>query len=94
MATLKINTFTSYTLSREEETSGSIYTNLQRMVLQNHIATIAEQKLGLVFNPQNPLDMGLQDSYLTGQMQMLQTLLQNSTDAEHEIASPSPSASQ
>jgi hypothetical protein len=51
--------------------------------LQNERAKIAEQKLGLIFNPINPIDFGLQQSFLEGQLVALQYLIDLSEEVSN-----------
>ena len=87
MATLKPHIFSSYFLTADEITSGTILTQLQKFVIQNQISILAEQKLNLVFDPLNPADFGIQTSFLAGKIESLLFLLADSDDAEKAIAS-------
>ena len=84
MAILQSNSFSSWKLSPEEAISGTILSTLQKAVIQNRVAQIAEQKLGLIFDPVNPADRAIQDSYLKGQIDVLTFVLQSSEEAEIE----------
>ena len=69
------HTFNRYELSDEELRAGQALTFSNQAVIQNLIATIAEQKLQLVLDPQNITDFAMQEAFLRGQIDILQHLL-------------------
>jgi len=71
----KVNTFTSYELSKEEYISGCTLNYLTLSVIQNLRSELAEEKLNLTFTPNNVLDYTQQEAYLKGQIDMLNHLL-------------------
>ena len=69
------HTFNRYELNDEELRAGQALTISNKAVIQNLIATIAEQKLQLVLDPQNITDFAMQEAFLRGQIDILQHLL-------------------
>ena len=86
MAKLVPNTFSLYQLTEEEETNGTILNTNHKAVIQNSIAFFAEQKLALIFNPNDPQDFGIQTAFLAGKIEALQHLLINSDEMETTVA--------
>lgn len=77
--------FSYWKLNPQEELNGRILNQLQKQVIQNELARIAELKLGIKFDPQNPVAFAQQEAEFTGQMGILQWLLANSESAEEEL---------
>lgn len=73
--------FTRYKLSNDEVKAGIVFTDLQRCYLCNLRADIAEQKLALVYTPQDPVGYAQQQAELMGQLLLLDTLI-SSSDAQ------------
>lgn len=69
------NTFTTYALSEDEVKQGQQLTSLNVAVLQNQRAQIAEEKLSLVFTPNDVLSYTQQEAYLKGQLDLLSYIL-------------------
>ncbi len=69
------NTFTTYSLSEEETKLGQQLSSLNVSVLQNQRAQIAEEKLNLVFTPNDVLSYTQQEAYLKGQLDLITYLL-------------------
>jgi len=86
MAQLIPNVFSSYALTTQEEEQGQILTAIQKMVLQNKLSTIAEEKLHLTYSAAEPLRYAQQEAELTGQLGILQWLLDTSNQVEESIA--------
>jgi hypothetical protein len=86
-APLVINSFTQYALTEEQTLQGSILTPLQVMVIHNQLTAIAEEKIGIKFDPDNIYTFAQQEAELTGQIGILRYLLETS-----ELASKSVSA--
>jgi len=86
MATLQANSFASFKLSEQEEENGQILTLNQKMVLQNKLADIAIQKLNLVLDPANIDDFKMQNSYLQGQLDVMNWQLETSVSVEQDLA--------
>jgi len=80
------NTFTTYHLTEEEQAQGQILTSANIMVLQNLVASAAEEKLALKFDPINPLVFTQREAELMGQIGILKFLI--------ELATPGPVPSQ
>lgn len=80
------NSFTSYDLTPEEVQIGSIFTGLQKQVLQNYLATYAEERLQLDFDPLNPHNFAQQEAEKKGVIQFIQYILQMSDTAAEEQA--------
>lgn len=94
MATMIVNSFTTYELTEEEELHGTILTTAQEQVLQNKRAMIAEEKLALEFDPERPKDFIQQDAYKKGQLDLITYLLDASEAAKVAYASDSSSQSE
>lgn len=86
MVQLIPNSFSSYNLSTEEEETGSVLNYLQKAVLQNKLAIIAQDKLNTVFDPLNPTAFAQQEAYLRGQMEVINWLLDSSLQLEELAA--------
>jgi len=86
MAQLIPNTFSSFSLTPEEEESGSVLNGYQKMVLQNKLSQIATQKINEVYDPLKPLIFVQQIGYLQGQLDIISWLLDSSNTIEEEIA--------
>lgn len=84
MATIIPNTFTSYQLSDEEVSQGTMLTIVQKQVLSNRQANIAEEKLRLEIDPEHPLAFIQQEAYLKGQLELLDYILEDSATMEEE----------
>lgn len=67
--------FTRYDLTLEEELSGVQFTETQRMFMQNLLATAAEEKVRLKYDPQNPQTFLQREAELQGNILTLETLL-------------------
>jgi hypothetical protein len=79
------NLFTSYKLSDAETLQGSILTHQQKCVIQNEISQVAENIIGLIFDPTNPAKFTQDDSFLKGQMSVLRVMLLRSDESEQAI---------
>lgn len=88
MSTLLPNSFSSYDLTLNEQLIGSVLTNTQIEVIQNEIALLAEEKLQLKLNPDNPQQFIQRESYMRGQIDQLQFTLAKSTSAVEQLNSP------
>lgn len=78
------NDFSQYEFTPEEERSACTFTDLQLCYIQNQIASIAMQKATLKIDVNNPLSFAQEDSYLTGQIEILQHLLEVDSIAKDE----------
>ena len=87
MAQLIPNSFSTFSLSADEEESGQVLNLNQKMVLQNKHAAIATQKLNQVFNPADVTDFGIQTAYLQAQLDLINWLLETSSEVEEQIKS-------
>ena len=85
MPTLITNQFTSYTLSQREELEGSVFSTLQKQVIQNELSLIAAQKMALDYDPLNPVSFAQSEALLKGQLQVYTLLLEKSEVAEKEL---------
>lgn len=83
MAQLNVGQFTSWNLSEQELFSGSILNYLQKQVIQNDLARIAEQILTLRFDPNNQNQFVQDDAFLKGQLALLRHMLDRSAEAEN-----------
>ena len=82
MAVIQQNSFTSFNLTDDELKEGSKLTIPQIQVIQNLIATTAEDKLMLEFTPDKPLEFAQQEAYKRGQLDILRHLLDASEFAK------------
>ena len=87
MATIEIGTFTRWKMTDQEILSGSILSYPQKQVLQNELANIADQILGLIFDPLNPHDFVQQQAFLSGQMSIIRVQLDRSDVSEKQLSS-------
>ena len=85
MAQLIPNSFSSYNLSPEEEESGQVLNSNQKMVLQNKLCAIAEEKIRLTYDSTMPIVFAQREAELQGQMSVIQWLLDSSEKIEEEI---------
>lgn len=85
MTNLKLNTFSSFDLTDEEERQGSMLSITQKQSIQNKIAVIAEEKINLEIPINITTEFIQQEAGLRGQMQSLQYLLECSTYTEVAI---------
>lgn len=76
------SSFHRINLSPVEAISGAIFNSMQIAVIQNLRVDIAEQKLALKFTPNDVLDYTQQESFLTGQLEILQYLIDSSQAAQ------------
>lgn len=82
MAELSIGSFTQWKLSDHEILQGGILSPQQKQLLQNDLATTAEQILNLRYDPASPLEFVQEDANLKGYMQAIRAILTRSDDAE------------
>lgn len=82
MPKLSVGTFTHYDLTPKEILAGSILTLDQKAVLQNELAMIAENRINIDYDPQNPLKFAQDESFLKGQMSIIRVMLLRSQEAE------------
>jgi hypothetical protein len=85
MATVKQNTFTSYEFTTREMLSGSILTTEQKNVIQNELASIAEQRLAIDYDPEHQLAFVQQEAFLKGQISILRVMLIRSDECEMQL---------
>ena len=69
------HSFNRYELSQQEQEAGSAFTLSNQAVIQNLLASCAEEKLHLVLDPQNVTAYAQQEAYLRGQLDILRHLL-------------------
>jgi len=75
------SSFTKYTLNPQEEQSGMILNDSQLAVLHNLRTDIADQKINLDFTPNDVLGFTQQEAFLSGQLKLLQHLIDRSEEA-------------
>ena len=75
------NTFSTYSLTPQEQRAGMMLTPMNIAVIQNLRSSIAEEKLNLVFTPNDVLSYTQHESYLKGQMDILSHLLNCNEEA-------------
>lgn len=69
------HSFNKYLLTDEETRSGHILTESNKAIVQNLIADAAQSKLNLILDPLNINAYVQQESYLKGQIDILNYLL-------------------
>ena len=82
MASIANSTFTHWNLSSEEILQGSILSQSQKQLLQNELATIAEQIVNLEYNPSNSMEFVQHDAHIKGQMSVIRYMLLRSDESE------------
>jgi hypothetical protein len=83
MAILNTQTsFVSWILTPEEEAQGSVFSLTQKQLIQNRIAVLAEEKLALTYDPNEPMKFLQTEAELQGQIGILKYLLTMSQDVE------------
>lgn len=75
MAQIINNKFTAYKLSPEEEALGYLFNENNLYMLQNELAAIAETKLNLKLDPNNPMEFMQQEAFIAGKMDLLSYFL-------------------
>lgn len=70
------SSFVKYTLTGDEKKAGSCFSSEQKAVIQNLIADLAEEKVSLTYDPQNPLQFTQREAELAGQIGILKYLLE------------------
>jgi len=88
MAQTIVTSFTAYDLTEQEGLQGSILNTLQRQVMQNQLATIAEEKLRLEFNPEHPLLFAQREAELRGKLDLLDFLMEASETSNAILNNP------
>jgi len=92
MAVLTTCTFSRYIQSEAEFLEGCSLNLSQTQRVQNLLADIADQILGLTFDPKNPSDFAQQDSFLKGQLSAYRHLLEASSEAAQTFRNVSDSS--
>jgi hypothetical protein len=77
------NSFTTYKLSEDEQRQGFNLTSLTTAILQNLRSQIAEEKLNLVFTPNDVLTFTQQEAHLKGQLDVLNYLLASAEESQN-----------
>ena len=77
--------FTTWELTIEERAAGESLQPEQIAVLQNDIAEAAAQKVGLKYDPANPLQFLQKEAELAGRILILQYLLTRSASAQERL---------
>ena len=85
MASIAVGTFTHWTLSTQEVLQGSILSHSQKQLLQNELATIAEQIVNLEYDATKPMEFVQNDAHLKGQMSIIRFLLLRSDESEKQL---------
>ena len=81
MAAIIPNQFTTWQLNDEESIQGSILTITQKQVMQNHMASIAAEKLSAAFDVENELKTVQEEAYNRGQIDLCMYFLDQSDSA-------------
>lgn len=75
MPQLKATTFTAYVFSESELSAACTFSSLNILYLKTIQADAAQQKLNLILDPYTPLKYTQDESFLAGQIAILQHLL-------------------
>lgn len=75
MPQLKASTFTAYVFSEQELQAACAFSSLNILYIKTIQADAAQQKLNLVLDPYLPLKYTQDESFLAGQIAILQYLL-------------------
>lgn len=78
----KPQSFSYLQLTDQQQAEGQILSTNQKFVIQNQRATIAEQLLGLEFDPTNVTKFAQEQAFLQGQLAVFKWLLDASVAAE------------
>lgn len=81
------NTFTSYHLDPREDLEGCAFNMVQLAKLRNRLSTAAQLKLNLAVEERNERDFFNQHAYYSGQIYVLQLMIDESESAIRELAS-------
>lgn len=85
MSQIIVNTFTQFQLTEQEQLSGTLLSNEQKMFIQTEISKLAEQRLALAPNPESYAEFIQQEAYLKGQIDSYKYLLDCSKASEDAI---------
>lgn len=81
-----LNSFVSYEFTPRELLEANLLNPLQKQMIQNEMSQVAQQILGLKYLPQDPLSFVQEDSFLKGQLSILQTLLERCSESELQLS--------
>jgi hypothetical protein len=79
------SSFHSWILTPKETLIGSVFSLLQKQVLQNQICSMAEERISLRYDPTNPSIFIQRDAELQGQIGILKYLISLSDEAEKQL---------
>lgn len=82
------SSFQSWILSENETLQGCVLTTLNAHVIQNQIASYAQERLNLELDMTNPTRFVQQEADLKGKIAALRYLLDLSESAQKQIAAP------
>ena len=85
MAVLIPNQFSTYELNEEEALQGCILTITQKQVMQNHLASIASEKLAAAYDVTNELKSVQEEAYNRGQIDLCMYFLSQSESAVDDL---------
>lgn len=88
MANLAENSFSSYLLTEDEFTEGSILTITQRQVIHNRLVSAMEQKMSLELDTNNLNGYLQTEAALAGEIGAYRSILDMSAVAIEEKANP------
>lgn len=83
-----VNTFFSYQLTEDQQRVGAQLTPENNYVIQNLISDLAEEKLNLIFTPNDPMAFALRNAELQGQIDILKMLIEQSASAHFHQTHP------
>jgi hypothetical protein len=70
------STFIKYDLTDDEIRAGRTFSPEHRAIIQNLISDLAEEKVSLTYNPDEPLKFAQREAELAGQIGILKYLLE------------------
>lgn len=77
------NQFQKWILTQQEIEDGAVLTVLQKHVIQNQLAMLAERSLGMIVEPGKQYQWSLEQAELQGARSQLQNLLDCSASVEN-----------
>jgi len=85
MAQIKLNTFTSYQQTEQEQLAATHLTTEQKQFIQTQIALVAEERLALTPDPSNYTAFIQQEAHLKGQIDAYKYLLDCAVMSEQQL---------
>lgn len=85
MSTLIPSSFSRFEVTDTEALEGSVFSDKQLVMLQNQLADVAEQKINTIFDATNPTQFAQDEAFLSGQIKILQYLMETSQVAAETL---------